>query len=377
MVDDFFAGGLEDLCKMTKLDVADTAASYAKRSDGEFPIIFSPSAKKRLLSLVLWIRIAVENVKQFPDGMTAAQFQMVIDDSLLRDERWDARKKIGETYLDATFTTKLKGQAQWEKLELELKSMIVPYEEGVVDATKPSGPNFKTDAHPVHQLLFLKNVSEDLDAYTYIKAFMEYTNGWKDVKALRNRYANQATKQTLINSANKAMLETLRYKLERSFSFEKFSGKLQQKAYDDLETNGRKVHNRDVVDGLWSITTKGCIFEEWWRAGECPATGAHTVDGTLYIGICHSVQPHHREILQARSQEDGGKNESCWQEAGLQKRSSRTRRSCRRFRRRSRLLRSLSKILMKMVMTRTRTSDSDKNAGDLSEASISEHVLVI
>eukprot|EP00980_Cylindrotheca_fusiformis_P016882 scaffold5113_cov72-Cylindrotheca_fusiformis.AAC.1 len=41
---------------MTKQDVADMVTSYAKRTDGEFPIILSPSAKKRLVSLVLWAR---------------------------------------------------------------------------------------------------------------------------------------------------------------------------------------------------------------------------------------------------------------------------------------------------------------------------------
>eukprot|EP00980_Cylindrotheca_fusiformis_P026293 scaffold15739_cov62-Cylindrotheca_fusiformis.AAC.1 len=107
-VNDFFAGGgLEDLGKMTKQDVADTVTSYAKRTDGEFPIILSPSAKKD--------RRRAGQVIEFPDGTTPAQFKTVIDEeALLRDEKRDARKKIGETYLDATFPAELKGQAQWE-----------------------------------------------------------------------------------------------------------------------------------------------------------------------------------------------------------------------------------------------------------------------
>eukprot|EP00980_Cylindrotheca_fusiformis_P024960 scaffold12785_cov71-Cylindrotheca_fusiformis.AAC.1 len=81
---------------MTKQDVADTVTSYAKRTDGEFPIILSPSAKKRLVSLVLWARDRrrAGQVIEFPDGTTPAQFKSVIDEALLRDEKRDARKKI-------------------------------------------------------------------------------------------------------------------------------------------------------------------------------------------------------------------------------------------------------------------------------------------
>ena len=66
--------------------------------------------------------------------------------------------------------------------------------------------------------------------------------------ALRARYDNSATSQAIINQA-KASLKNLRYKNERSFSFEKFSSKLQ-KAYDDLETHGRPANNGDIVDNL-------------------------------------------------------------------------------------------------------------------------------
>eukprot|EP00980_Cylindrotheca_fusiformis_P012085 scaffold2915_cov53-Cylindrotheca_fusiformis.AAC.1 len=75
------------------------------------------------------------------------------------------------------------------------------------------------------------------------------------LEGLRDRFANEATKQVLINEA-KATLATLRYKSEKSFSFEKFSAKLK-KAYDDLEANGRKVHNGDIVDGLWAKIQDG------------------------------------------------------------------------------------------------------------------------
>ena len=67
--------------------------------------------------------------------------------------------------------------------------------------------------------------------------------------ALRERYSSDASKQGIINSAKK-VLNTLCYKNERSFSFEKFSSKLQ-KAYDELEDNGHPVCNEDIIDKLW------------------------------------------------------------------------------------------------------------------------------
>ena len=45
-------------------------------------------------------------------------------------------------------------------------------------------------------------------------------------------------------------MEKLRYNNERIFSFDKFSAKLQ-KEYDDLEDNGRTVHNGHIVDAFW------------------------------------------------------------------------------------------------------------------------------
>ena len=57
-----------------------------------------------------------------------------------------------------------------------------------------------------------------------------------DIKALRDRYESDASRQSIINLA-KSILERHSYKIERSFSFESFSAKLQR-AYDDLEESG-------------------------------------------------------------------------------------------------------------------------------------------
>ena len=153
------------------------------------------------------------------------------------------------------------------------------------------------------------------------------------------------------------MLENLQYKNERSFNFEQFSSKLQ-KAYDDLEENGRKVDNGDIVNALWkkiqdsglqtflaalkvkymrnprsyklllqdiavevedkkpSAFVANCqagINAVFTREGKAPPTGVHTTDGSIFIGnydnnkwASDSVKPFHKQILDARSQEGGG-----------------------------------------------------------------------
>ena len=173
------------------------------------------------------------------------------------------------------------------------------------------------------------------------------------MNALRERYSSDATKQAIINAA-RSTLDTLRYKNERSFSFERFSAKMQ-KAYDDLESNGRAVHNGDIVDLLWEkiqdsglqtyiallkvdyqrnpnrsyklilqdiaaevagtkkVTfapgTRGIAATYTWE-GRCPNEGVHTPDGSIYIGNYdgnkwHSdaVRPYHSEITQARGKD--------------------------------------------------------------------------
>ena len=90
---------------------------------------------------------------------------------------------------------------------------------------------------------------EDFDAYTYIKPLLWKRKGRLDMNLLKERYSSNATKQCIINAA-KSTLDNLTYKNECSFSFERFSSSIQ-KAYESLEKHERKVHNGDIIDGLW------------------------------------------------------------------------------------------------------------------------------
>ena len=276
IIADLLSEGLDGLKHMTDEEVRDTCASYAKRTDNPFPVILTPVQKQPIKSLVLWVKDQerVGEALAFPGTTTQEQFRTALAESLERERRRKDQKKEGESYLDSSFNTKLKSALQWEKWAEELNTNLCqivgvrgvpltyvireedvptfdasqPYDEAVINAMTLTGQEFQQDARTVHKII-MKNVHEDSDAYTYIKTLIRHRNGRKDIKALRERYSSDATKQAIINKA-KNDLQNLTYKNERSFSFEKFSSKLQ-KAYDELEDNGRAVNNMDIVDGLW------------------------------------------------------------------------------------------------------------------------------
>ena len=198
----------------------------------------------------------------------------------------------------------------------------------------------------------MSNISEDSDAYTYIKPLLRHEDGRRDIKALRSRYLNTSTRQTTINEANQ-VLDNLTYRNKRAMTFEKFSSKLQN-ALNDLEDCGRPVHDGDIVDKLWGriqnsdLTTymtalkieymrnqrdyrlilqdiatqiphlpKHVAFrskvselstnDRHTREGPCPETGVKTKDGQTFIGnyygnkwYSESVKPYHDDIRAAR-----------------------------------------------------------------------------
>ena len=384
IIADLLPDGLAGLEFMSADDIKDACASYAKRTDAPFPVILTPLQKQRFKSLLLWVKDKARGQLEitFPPGTTREEFIREINESFKRDQVRKEQRKVGESFHDASFNNKLKSQTQWEKFSEELESTLsmiigtngVPlnyvirrvaepsfnielsYEEAIIQAVPLVGEEFRVDARTVHQLI-LKNVSEDSDAYTYIKPLLRFRDGRRDILALRERYSSDATKQAIINSA-KASLEVLKYRNERSFSFEKFSAKLQ-KAYDELEENGRPVHNGDIVDALWGKIqgsdiqtflaslkidyqrnpersyklilqdiaaevaakqrrvsfapgTRG-MSATYTRQGTCPTDGVHTKEGSIFIGNYdrnkwnhESVKPYHQEIIKARADHDGG-----------------------------------------------------------------------
>ena len=167
--------------------------TFDPRTDEPFPVILTPLERQRMKSLTLWVkdmtRVGLE--PEFEDDTTRAMFIEELNDSLSQDRRCKEQKKVGESFHDHSFTTKLKTQAQWEKFSEELEatlSMIIgvcgaplsyvirtdeepnfsfdiSYDEAVTQAVLLDGDEFCLDARTVHQLV-ISNVVEDSDAYT-------------------------------------------------------------------------------------------------------------------------------------------------------------------------------------------------------------------
>ena len=133
------------------------------------------------------------------------------------------------------------------------------YDKAIIHAAALTGPKFDIDARSVHQMI-LYNVYEDSDAYAYIKPLLRKRNGRLDINSLRERYRSDATKQGIKN-ATKSTLENLRYKNENSFSFERFSSRIQ-KAYDDLEEHGCKA---EILLIAYGPKYKTPVFKLTWH----------------------------------------------------------------------------------------------------------------
>ena len=188
IIADLLSEGLDGLKYMTDEEVRDTCTSYAKRTDGPFPVVLTPVQKQRIKSLVLWAkdRDRVGQDLSFPATTSQAEFRSAISESLERDRRQRSQKKEGESYLDSTFNTKLKSASQWEKwleeLNITLCQIIgvrgvpltyvirdndapnfdagLPYDEAFINGMTLTGEEFKQDAPTVHKII-LKNVHED------------------------------------------------------------------------------------------------------------------------------------------------------------------------------------------------------------------------
>jgi len=199
IISDFLSGGLDGLRDMSSDDIKSTFASYVKRTDPPFPVVLSPLQKQRLRGLVLLVKdiVRANQTVGFNNDFTRESFLDEISEAITRDELRVQLKKIGESYLDSSFTHKLRGQSQFKKFMEELSSHLsmivgvrgvsltyviredvqphfdplIPYDEAIIQGVTMEGPAFKIDARTVHQII-LRNVHEDSDAYVYLKPLL-------------------------------------------------------------------------------------------------------------------------------------------------------------------------------------------------------------
>ena len=75
LINDFLSGGLAELEHMSENDVKDACSSYAKRTDGLFPIVMTTLQKQRMKALMLWVKdmIRAQVDVDFEDGTIRSQ----------------------------------------------------------------------------------------------------------------------------------------------------------------------------------------------------------------------------------------------------------------------------------------------------------------
>ena len=117
-----------------------------------------------------------EQTPIFPESTNCTSFIQLLDASLVRDRNRKSQKKVGESYHNVKFNTKLKLQGQCEKFEEELQSTLeniigskgvpltyvirkeeapsydpdIPCEDNIIDAVALTGESFKNDARLVY-----------------------------------------------------------------------------------------------------------------------------------------------------------------------------------------------------------------------------------
>ena len=88
LIADFLSDGLIGLKDLTLDDVKETFSSYAKRTDGPFPIPLTVLHKKRLWGLVLVVKdiLRSQNEVGFNDDFERESFLQELSEAIRRDE---------------------------------------------------------------------------------------------------------------------------------------------------------------------------------------------------------------------------------------------------------------------------------------------------
>jgi hypothetical protein len=356
VVSELMPGGLDDLDQYSQEEIREAIKGFKTLPTVGDRFSLSALTTKRVVQLSLWVkdRVRLGQPVEFENGTTQDVFTAEVEQAQQREQIRKDRKKSADGLSTLKIDPPLKNSAGWEAwidairaaLTIAYGSKGVPllyvirdhdaplfvgndWEELAISAAPLTGLDWEADRKTVH-LFITNNVSEDSDAHAYIKSLMIRNNGRLDIRALEERYENEATTQARVNTANKTW-ELLVYKNERAMTFEDFSKKLT-KALLHFERAGRAKHDGDVIDWIWSHVqsselsqlisalkvgqgihprtsrqilqeiakeipniSKGSNFQpriseisqtstSFTFEGDAPTTGAHTADGKLYCG---------------------------------------------------------------------------------------------
>jgi hypothetical protein len=266
VISELMPGGLDDLDQYSQEEIRDAIKGFKTMPRAVDRFSLSALTTKRIVQLSLWVkdRVRLNQPVEFGDATTQVMFTAEIEQAQQREEIRRDRKKTADGLSTLKIDPPLKNSAGWEAwidsiraaLTIAYGSKGVPllyairghdlprfdgndWEELAINAAPFTGLDWESDRKTVH-LFIANNVSEDSDAHAYIKPLMIRNNGRLDIRALEDRYENEATIQARVNAANKTW-ELLVYKNERAMTFEDFSKKLT-KALLNFDRANRAKH---------------------------------------------------------------------------------------------------------------------------------------
>jgi len=126
IINDMLSDGLSGLEHMTQDDIKCACCRYCKISVSLFSIILTPIEKERITSILLWVQsiFHVSLVPVFPDDVIRYQCIGLISNTLVQGMNCKSQKKVGESWYNAEFNTKLKSQGNFDKFEEEIQSTL-------------------------------------------------------------------------------------------------------------------------------------------------------------------------------------------------------------------------------------------------------------
>jgi hypothetical protein len=251
VISELMPEGLDDLDQYSPEEIREAIKGFKTLPAIADRFSLSALTTKRIVQLALWVkdRVRLGQPVEFENGTTQAIFTAKIEQAQQREQIRQDRKKTADGLSTLKIDPPLKNSTGWEAwLDAVKASLIIAYgskgvpllyairdhdaplfdgndwEELAISAAPFTGLDWEADRKTVH-LFLTNNVLEDSDAHAYIKPLMMRNNGRLDMKALQERYENEATIQARVNAANKTW-ELLVYKNERAMTFEDFSNKL-------------------------------------------------------------------------------------------------------------------------------------------------------
>ena len=246
----------DDMKKMSMSEIDSLASSFAKRT-GAQKIVFGLKRTQKLKSLIHWVQDFHRCGREVKfEGLTRDSFLKALATAAERQTVRKAHAEKADTLSRESSPGKLDSEKNWPiwisalenylstlqgadgvPLSYVIREEAEPMDEAEVQeegldfmaecvACAPlNGPHFEADKRQVHQIIL--SFTQGESAADWIKDIKKKADGRQDVIALRAHFSGEGNSSRRLAEAER-LRETLHYKSERVFPFEKFLGGIKK-----------------------------------------------------------------------------------------------------------------------------------------------------